>query len=175
MKKKSKKRTTSTKSDSRGDSKEHTLCRQITKANQAASSTHRDTGDELALHKTLKHSPSSTSSHVSRSPKPISRSSSYQKRKRAGSHSSKRLKQEEPLSSPCTDFYLTVKESEFKKWSPKMKKAMAEMAKACRRFVNSRCFFCGEPHHLTRGVVTRHGKTFTVYGHAGCFPLDPSA
>lgn len=86
------------------------------------------------------------------------------------------MKQDEPLSSPCRDFANAVESIDrTTKLAAEDVCVLRAMKNACWRFVHSVCYFCGDPHHLTRGVVELHGKMFTVYGHSSCFPLDHSA
>lgn len=171
MKKRSRKSKTRTRQDSRGDSKAHTVSRQIIRANKAAESTHLPSGAASASRRTEQFSTLCNSFPESAFLPPILKYSDSRKPLLLlHSVSQRRLKPAQLSKLPPTAYGLAIN-------SPKRPPVdiLKLMNKSAHRFLSSCCYFCGEHHHLTRGVVEVAGYAFTVYGHAGCFPLDPSA
>lgn len=170
MKKKLKPSKTTTTNDSIGVSKARTNSRKITRRAKGARSSRRRTGVMLASNKYLKAMPLFKSSRMLHSPQQTSECSECPKiRESSSKHSQARKLLEERSKTPPSDFYASVNSP-----NPPPKNVLHKMHRAAMRFIHSRCYFCGEPSRLTRGVVEVEGHPITVYSHAACFPLDPS-
>lgn len=170
MKKKSKPSKTTTTNASIGVSKARTNSRKITRRAPAGLYLRRAIGGTSASNKYLKAMPLFKSSRMLHSPQQTSECSECPKiRESPSKRSQARRLLEERSKTPPSDFYASVNSP-----NPPPKNVLHKMHRAAMRFIHSRCYFCGEPSRLTRGVVEVENHPITVYAHAACFPLDPS-
>jgi hypothetical protein len=170
MKKKLKPSRTTTTKGSIGDSKASTKRRPTTRRVRAGAYLRRAIGGTLALRKETAPTASANLSPTSPSQPQIFACSDCPKIRKGHSKLSKEQRLQEEMSrTPPAAFYLSVHSK-----NPPPKSVLNKMHDAATRFIYSRCYFCGEPSRLTRGVVEVEGHSFTVYAHAMCFPLDAS-